>query len=220
MWFEADKYASLLISKHPENPVGYRDKARVYLQGYGQIEKARTILEEGWNLADEPSMLIFWHCKVEIFARDYETALEINERNPARSDYSYDKANMLSLAGRDAEAKSIFDSLRVVYEQRVKNNPDNADFHCTLGWFYAQLGRKDEAIREGMLGVELNPKAGGNSDYYLMLIYIKAGEHDKAIENIKTQLSAPSWSVTRWRLKLDPLYDPLRDDPRFQALLK
>ena len=46
-WSEADKWANLLISKHPENQVGYREKALILLYGYGELDKAREILNEG-----------------------------------------------------------------------------------------------------------------------------------------------------------------------------
>jgi len=86
------------------------------------------------------------------------------------------------------------------------------------------LGMKEDAIREGKKAVELTPitkDAGWGPTWleYLATIYIITGEHDKAIELLEQLLSIPSY-VTKSRLKLDPDYDPLRDHPRFQELIK
>jgi hypothetical protein len=72
-----------------------------------------------------------------------------------------------------------------------------------------------------MKAVELEPGSGlwgGNFD--LIKIYIKIGEYDKAIELIKKELAAKYSDITQWVLKLDPRFDLLRDDPRFQALVE
>jgi len=49
-------------------------------------------------------------------------------------------------------------------------------------------------------------------------IYILAGEHEKAIDQIELLLSIPSVMSVQW-LQIDPVYDPLRDNPRFQKLM-
>ncbi len=219
-WSEADKFATLLIRKHPENIWGYLNKAIIFLNGYGQIDKARTILDEGWNLVDEPVLLFGLLWQVEILARDYEAALEIIERGPEYPAYPRYKADTFSLMGKVAEAGAIFDSLRVEYEQLIKIEPDIASYHIRLGWNYVNLGRNEEAIREVKKAVELNPNINTYEIYWVTQIYIKAGEYDKAIDRIKMHLAEPNWDVTRWSLKLDPLYDPLRGDPRFQKLVE
>ncbi|MCK5148979.1 tetratricopeptide repeat protein, partial [bacterium] len=95
-----------------------------------------------------------------------------------------------------------------------------ASYHIRLGWNYVNLGRNEEAIREVKKAVELNPNINTYEIYWVTQIYIKAGEYDKAIDRIKMHLAEPNWDVTRWSLKLDPLYDPLRGDPRFQKLVE
>ena len=93
-----------------------------------------------------------------------------------------------------------------------------------LGYVYTQLERKEEALLECRKASELEPDISSFSNYWLIQIYIKTGEYDKAIERIKKQLAVSNmnllWGITRWRLILDPWYDPLRDDPRFQKLVE
>jgi hypothetical protein len=86
------------------------------------------------------------------------------------------------------------------------------------------LGFKDDAIREGKLGMELLPVSkdalvGPSKVEDLALVYIMVGEYDSALDQIEYVLSIPSW-VSVSLLRLDPRYDPLRNLPRFQKLLQ
>ena len=106
----------------------------------------------------------------------------------------------------------------------MERRPEDARVHSSLGVVYAFLGRKEEAIREGELAVELYPVSldamhGPAHVNELATIYQVVGEHDKAIDMIEYSLTLPS-SLTVHFLRLDPRWDPLRDHPRFQKLLE
>jgi serine/threonine-protein kinase len=92
----------------------------------------------------------------------------------------------------------------------------------TLGRAYAILGRKTEAIRLGEKAVELRSEEGMGraiATKELAEIYTIVNEHEAAIEQLEKVISIPSCYSTRL-LQIDPMWDPLRDDPRFQALLE
>lgn len=218
-WLETDKYADLLIDKFPDMPLGYERKAAIYTYGYGKIDKARDLLNTAWELVEEQNELIRPLWTVEIYARDYEAAFEINELDPGRGGYPWSKAYTQYLMGKNSEAIDIYDSLRVVYEQKVENSPDNVSARRTLGWIYAHLGRKKEAIDECMKAEELSPGSKRTAKR-LAEIYIISGEYDKALEMIKELVDVPGTEVRLWDLKLDPFYDSLRDDPRFKELIR
>jgi hypothetical protein len=87
----------------------------------------------------------------------------------------------------------------------------------------AYQGRKDEAIREGLKGVELNPisrDAFGGPYIQLQLVrtYILVGEPEKALDQLEPLLKIPYHLSPGW-LKVDPTFDPLRKNPRFQRLI-
>ena len=50
-------------------------------------------------------------------------------------------------------------------------------------------------------------------------LFVWLGEYDRAVDLVDHMLSTPS-SITINRLKLSPIYDPLRDHPRFQELIE
>jgi serine/threonine-protein kinase len=79
-------------------------------------------------------------------------------------------------------------------------------------------------MRAGEHAVELMPISkdaldGTDQAIELAKIYSRVGEVDKALDLIDELLSIPSWLSVRL-LRLDPVWDPLRNHPRFQALLE
>jgi serine/threonine-protein kinase len=88
----------------------------------------------------------------------------------------------------------------------------------------AALGNKEDAIREGKRAVELMPVAksaveGPMLIQYLAVIYAWTGDNDRAIERLAEATKLPGSHVTYGYLRLHPLWDALRGDPRFQAIV-
>ena len=86
----------------------------------------------------------------------------------------------------------------------------------------ACLGRKEDAINEGKKAVELLPESedaveGPKVTAALAEIYASVGEHDEAFLLLDHLLAVPN-GLTVPQLRLDPVWDPLRADPRFQKL--
>ena len=126
--------------------------------------------------------------------------------------------------GDKGKAQAAFETARIVAEQLVQESPDDAARHGQLGLILAGLGRKEEAIKEGKRAVELLPESqdaldGPEVAVVLAQIYAWTDEHDQAFELLDHLLQVPS-SLTVPILKLDPTWDPLRKDPRYQALLE
>jgi len=125
--------------------------------------------------------------------------------------------------GDKVRAQAAFDRARVIAEQLVRENPEDAARHGQLGFILAGLGRKEEAIREGKRAVELLPESqdafdGPEATAALAQIYAWTGERDQAFSLLDHLLIIPN-GLTVPILKLDPVWDSLRTDPRFQALV-
>jgi TolB-like protein len=121
------------------------------------------------------------------------------------------------------KAREAMERARVFVEQQVHENPNDASHHAQLGLIFAALGRKEDAIREGKSATELLPESKDAFDgpalaIILAQIYAWTEEKDQAFSLIEHSLTTPA-GITVPLLKLDPAWDPLRSDPRFQALI-
>ena len=122
-----------------------------------------------------------------------------------------------------AKMREAFENARTFFERQVRESPNDAGSHAQLGMILAGLGRKEDAIREGKRAVELLPESkdafdGPGMTISLAQIYMFAGETDQALKLLEHSLSTPA-GITAANLKIDPVWDPLRKDPRFQALI-
>ena len=128
------------------------------------------------------------------------------------------------LQGDKTRAQAEFEHARVISEKLLREAPEDPARHAQHGLILARLGQKEEAIAEGKRAVELLPESedaldGPSGTVALAEIYAWTGESDEAFRLLDHLLMVPS-NITIPMLKLDPAWDPLRRDPRFQALLE
>jgi TolB-like protein/tRNA A-37 threonylcarbamoyl transferase component Bud32 len=121
-------------------------------------------------------------------------------------------------------ARSAFTKARKELDQTVRDQPDYAAALCALGVVDAALGNKEDAIREGqravaLISVKKSAIEGPMLIQYLAVIYAWTGDKDRAIEQLAEVAKLPGGHVTYGHLRLNPLWDPLRGDPRFEAIL-
>jgi hypothetical protein len=86
---------------------------------------------------------------------------------------------------------------------------------------YAGLGRSEDAVREGEKGIELDAHDAiriKERKWDLAVIHLLLGEHNEALDLIDHLLSVPALISVPF-LKMHPLLEPLRDNPRFQKIL-
>ena len=132
--------------------------------------------------------------------------------------YAYEE-----LGDLDSAAVS-YEVARELLEVEVGASPEDPRLHGSLGIVYAKQGRSEEAIREGKLACDLLPRSK-DGFYYLPYvidlahIYTILGDNGKALERLEHLLANPSY-ISAPFLRMDPRWDPLEDDPRFQALLE
>ena len=123
----------------------------------------------------------------------------------------------------DAGARAAFEKARGAIEEQLKRSPDVADLHIQLAKVLAQLNQRDSALAEARRASELQPESkdafgGPEITEGVAQVYAILGESGPAIEILDELLSRPS-AVTVQGLKINPTWDPLRNDPGFQALL-
>jgi tetratricopeptide (TPR) repeat protein len=127
------------------------------------------------------------------------------------------------MKGDDDTTRAAFNAARTEHEKVVRARPDDSAALCLLGLIDAALGRKQEALSEGRRAVELLPitkdaLGGVQILYFYAVICAQVGERDLAIEQLKTLAQIPA-GASYGELRLDPFWDPLRGDPRFEKIV-
>jgi TolB-like protein/Flp pilus assembly protein TadD len=127
------------------------------------------------------------------------------------------------LQGDKTKAQPELEHARLVSEKLLREAPEDSARHAQHGLILAALGQKEEAIAEGKRAVELLPESqdaldGPQATANLAEIYACTGEFDEAFRLLDHLFSVPS-NLTVPIFKLDPAWDPLRKDPRYQALI-
>ena len=105
----------------------------------------------------------------------------------------------------------------------VERDPEFAPAISFLGMIDAGLGRKEEALREGRYACELLPPSKDAIDGVVLAvnlaqIYVWTREKDLAVAQIEAVERSPTY-LTYGLLKLQPIWDPIRGDPRFEKVV-
>jgi serine/threonine-protein kinase len=124
----------------------------------------------------------------------------------------------------EAGARTAFLKAKEFAEAQLQQDPQNANRHIELAGALAWLGEKEAALAEATRATELLPESkdafeGPNITEAVAGIYCVVGQTDRAIDLLDGLLSRPSTTSVAM-LKINPLWDPVRNDPRFIELLK
>ncbi len=194
------------------------------------LAQAPSTLDPGRIIADGVADLD--RPRVRVLGADYRDALTrlplpLSGRDSAN--HYLLKAEFSDVRGDLAAAHRYYDSARVALEGTLAARPRNRASEqrpreMVLALAYAGLGRKADAIRVGRAGAQIVPVsrdalAGTIVLQDLIEVYIRTGEHDAALDQLEYLLSIPSL-VSRGMLGIDPLYAPLRGNPRFERLAR
>jgi serine/threonine-protein kinase len=186
-------------------------------------------------LADDPSAsvaIVYRWLDLALRERDPVAAERALTAMPAGGCYeenipfptSWCEGLVARLRGDERAARDAFLRARNELEQNLHGERGYAQGLCALGVIDAALGNKEDAIREGELAVKLMPASesaieGSVLTQYLAIIHAWTGDKDRAIEQLAEAAKLPGSHVTYGYLRLHPLWDPLRNDPRFEEIV-
>jgi TolB-like protein len=219
------------ISIAPDRAEAYWEAgALIYLAWDGTTERARILLGSAPTL-DSPEieytslLLDFFDRKPEIvLARLEDLSFDVFDLQLWFSPRELLECMCLTEMGELQRAQRACFSAIEFMEGEIQSRPYDYRVYGALGHAFALLGRSEEAVRAGQRAVELmgtskDAADGPYQEIELAKIYTRIGEANKALDLIDELLSIPC-DLSVGLLRLDPVWDPLRDDPRFQALLE
>ena len=207
-------------------------RAAIALEAQADTRPLRAIIDAllQENPASASDFADQW-CNLALCERDFEAANRalavMREDGYTNEGFAFSKSWFEALSARARgdvpAAEAAFEKARATVEKTVREQPDHAQTLCILGVIDAGLGRKDEAIREGREASALLPVSkesinGSLLMQYLAVIYAWCGETDLAFEQLEATARIPS-PLSYGELKLNPWWDSLRGDPRFEKIL-
>jgi TolB-like protein/Flp pilus assembly protein TadD len=228
----AEKTLDRAIAAAPQAVAPVRFKAFLTVLSKGDLTLAEKQLFSSRVESDPNGFLVWARCWLLMLQRNFPEALAVAEKFPgellivetsAPVPKALLKGIIHQLQGDKPTAQTEFDQARIISESLLREAPNDPARHAQHGLILAALDRKQEAIAEGKRAVELLPESqdaftGPRIAVSLAQIYAMTGESDEAFRLINHLLETPN-GLTIPLLKLDPAWDPLRKDPRFQALI-
>jgi TolB-like protein len=237
MWKEAERAARHTLELDPHSGEGMRALLDSIVRGSAKIDEAQRVLAtfpvENKILltADfgDVSNVIGARAYVLVLARDFKAALKgwesagstaIDQRRHPSA-----RVAIRVLAGDLIGAQAEAEKARPLLEERLRERPNEISSMTQLSWIYLALKRNDDAINLALQAADLLPPekdalVGNILVTGLGEIKARAGATADAVAILRRLLSVPAGqTVSIARLKIDPVWDPIRNDPGFQQLL-
>jgi TolB-like protein/Tfp pilus assembly protein PilF/class 3 adenylate cyclase len=222
---EARAVLDRVLEISPGNEAALAAKAFSF-QAQGRLKEAAEILAKAPANSQDEALTFARAIQLYDERRFDEAIVQIQQNTPAA--FANDPRTMTLLglyqkfAGHDDEARATFTRAAAA----MKPTPDSVvvvdgrQLPCYLAWVYAGLGEKEKALeqaRRGITDYESDALAKPFAETALAIVQTQLGDIDSAIAALPHLLEVPN-GETCGDLQINPLWDPLRKDPRFQKL--
>jgi serine/threonine-protein kinase len=226
---EALAMADRAVALAPANLIVVQTKAQVYL-AQGDLAGAQRVVHAVPSEVEPAALVAFFANYDDLYwILDDEQQRLVLRLTPRQFDNRRDTwaivlAQVYAFRGDQARARTYADTALIAVEQALRETPEDPQRLVFYGLALAYLGRKEEAIREGLKGVELSPISrdafgGPYLQLQLVRIYLLVGEPEQALDRLEPLLKIPYRLSPGW-LRIDPTFDPLRKNPRFEQLAR
>jgi TolB-like protein/Tfp pilus assembly protein PilF len=230
----ADRTVDRALELNPKGMALWYIKTELAMSEKGDFSECERALErvKSYPMSSEERLKIVGaEANLLLFQRKYQQILQLAANLP---DDSF-AAVPSSLAGKyfaigiaqnglgdDAAARTAFVKAKGIFEEQLKQKPEDPDLHVQLAKVLAWLGEKDAAILEAQRATDLRPESkdafyGPRTTEDVAQVYAILGDNARAVELLDGLLNRPT-GVTLQSLKINPAWDPIRNDAGFQAL--
>ena len=249
LWKDAERAELRALAIDPHNTQAAMFLVGTRLTTTGDVASARRALDDfpevikgipggaggaggprGATGAGDVSAVIGWPVYLNVIERRFTDAFQAVENRVINDD----RAHLQQLAGRVAirvlagepeAAKSMGEEALPLLEARFRERPDDTFAMAELSWIYLALARNADALRlsrqaADTISIEKDALAGPIFQIGLAQIEARAGAPEEAIRRLRRLLSIPAGGAASIAvLKIDPVWDPIRNRPDFQQLL-
>ena len=220
--------AFLLITR--VNGTGDVDSAWRAFDGFLEDTKNRLFGQGagGYAAGGDVAAVLGMPVYLDVIERRFTDALRALEKRTTNNDrlqQLFPRVVLGLLAGQNEAAKSTGEEALPLLEARLRERPDDTLAMRELSWVYLALGRNADALRlsreaADLISIEKDAFSGPIFQNGLAQIEARAGAPEEAIKRLRRLLSIPAGAVASIaRLKIDPIWDPIRNRPDFQQLL-
>jgi TolB-like protein/Flp pilus assembly protein TadD len=240
LWKDAERAELRALAIDPHNALAAVWLLLSRLNSRGDVNLARRALDafpeaikslprgitRGGNVA---SVIGIW-AYLDAMERRFTDAFQEFEKEDVNGDLAHlqqlaGRAALRLLAGQTEAAKSVGDEALPLLEARLRERPDDTFAMTELSWVYLALGRNADALRlsrqaADSLSIEKDALYGPFFESGLAQIEARTAAPEEAIKRLRRLLSIPAGGVASIALlKVDPVWDPIRNRPDFQQLL-
>src|SRR5262245_38236707 len=246
LWRDAERAELRALAIDPHNTQAAMFLVGTRLTTTGDVDSARRALDDfpevikgipggaggprGATGAGDINAVIGWPVYLDVIQRRFTDAFQAVEKRVVNDD----RAHLQQLAGRVAirvlagepeAAKSMGEEALPLLEARFRERPDDTFAMTELSWVYLALARNADALRlssqaADTISIEKDALAGPIFQIGLAQIEARAGAPEDAIKRLRHLLSIPAGGMASVAsLKIDPVWDPIRNRPDFQQLL-
>ncbi len=223
-----------LVALDPDNPRWKVYKAWISVEEKAELSDLRAALEALPSPINNNETVFTSRIYLSIFSRDWTKAREL-VRSSTNEELPFgwggpmvprvcQEIPIAKYQGEHPEMNAEFLAARNQVLRKVEGHPGDATLLSALGLIDAYLGRKQDALQETKRAVEMLPVSkdafhGPPLVVNLEIAYALTNEPELAFQALDVSIKTPASGITYGQLKLDPRWDPLRTDPRFEKLL-
>jgi TolB-like protein/Tfp pilus assembly protein PilF len=237
-WKDAERVGLRALAIDPHNVIAASVLAMARLNGMSDIESARRAFDGiSWGIRAGPQSfqgdvtpIIGMRAYLDVIERRFSDAFQAFEKDGSDSGLGHllqlaGRAALCLLAGEVETARSAGEEALPLLEARLREIPDDTFAMSELAWVYLALGRNADALRVArqaadLIPVEKDAITGAFFQTGLAQVEARADAPNEAVKRLRYLLSIPAGQrVSIARLKIDPIWDPIRNRPDFQQLL-